>query len=472
MPENPEIPADASRQSPAGGNLSDPESAIGQRPPSGPGRLRFVGTALSCLMILAAIVASQISRDRQQQQTEQNVAPDTALQLTGRYAVGMKSLLGTGLVLERNIPQLKKALETSNNPRKQLFFAPILMELAAREDAIKELELLADRPAGDPVARDADLFLQLYQRGSDSLTAEQTRAIERFGWIGKLALSYDKAASDPARRAVVQSAIRTFIVSVAFIFLVIAALAAGSILFITAIVLYAKKRLRARLALPDVPGDSLLEAFALFLAGLVALPALARYLLPSLTTAATLFTVPIIAIALFWPFIRGAKGKDVRMAIGWHRGAGVLREMGAGIVGYLAGLPLLALGIIPVLLLSRSTGTVPTHPIVNEISSDPVSIIFIMGLACLWAPVVEETFFRGTLYGYLRHRWHWAVSGVASGLLFASMHPQGWIAVPLLGSIGFTLSAIREWRASIIASMTAHALNNGVVLCITILMLT
>jgi membrane protease YdiL (CAAX protease family) len=146
--------------------------------------------------------------------------------------------------------------------------------------------------------------------------------------------------------------------------------------------------------------------------------------------------------------------------------------MGAGIVGYLAGLPLLALALIPVLLLSRSTGTVPSHPIVNEISRDPVSLIIIIGLACLWAPVVEETFFRGTLYGYLRRRWHWSIAGIGTGFLFAVLHPQGWIAVPLLGTIGFILSTIREWRSSIIASMTAHAMNNGTVLILTIFMLT
>jgi membrane protease YdiL (CAAX protease family) len=265
---------------------------------------------------------------------------------------------------------------------------------------------------------------------------------------------------------------KTFVAAVVFMVMVLAALAAGSVLFIIAVIQRRRGRLRSKLVMPAAPGDSLLEAFALYLAGLIALPALARSLSPGLETAAALYTFPIVLLALFWPRIRGAKGKDVRKAIGWHRGEGVMREMGAGIVGYIAGLPLLALALIPVLLLSRSAGSVPSHPIVNEISSDPVSLAIVMALACLWAPVVEETFFRGTLFGFLRRRWHWSVAGVASGLLFAMMHPQGWMAVPLLGTIGFTLSTIREWRGSIIASMTAHALNNGMVLLLTIFMLT
>jgi len=140
-------------------------------------------------------------------------------------------------------------------------------------------------------------------------------------------------------------------------------------------------------------------------------------------------------------------------------------------VGYLAGLPLLALALVPVLILSRFAGSVPSHPIVEEISGNPLTIALILALGCLWAPVVEETFFRGMLFGHLRRRRHWAVSAALTGLVFAAIHPQGWMAVPLLGTIGFTLGAIREWRGSIIAPMTAHALNNGAVLLLATILL-
>lgn len=99
-------------------------------------------------------------------------------------------------------------------------------------------------------------------------------------------------------------------------------------------------------------------------------------------------------------------------------------------------------------------------------------MILIMGLACIWAPIVEETFFRGVLFGYLRRRLHWSLAGISTAFLFAVIHPQGWIAVPVLATIGFTLSAIREWRGSIIASMAAHSLNNGAVLLLAIFILT
>lgn len=477
MPEN-SAPPEGSLQESAEPDDRPSTLPAGTETPHPPGHKSFpsLSIVLSCLLIFASIAVSQMSRtasntEREEMETERP-APNVTVQLTGRYAVGMKSVLGNTLVADPTLAELKATVAASDNPRTRLFFLPILMELSNNTENLQELESMVDKPGHDPVGREASAFLKLYRQGSDSLSQEEIRVIESYGWIGKLALSYGKPDSDPARRQVLQSAQKTFVASIAFLVTVLAALAAGLVLFVIAIVQRRKGRLRSKLVMPAAPGDSLLEAFALFLAGLIALPVLARFLSPGLETAAAFSTLPIVLLALFWPGIRGSKGKDVRKAIGWHRGEGVLREMGAGIVGYVAGLPLLGLALIPVLLMSRAAGSVPSHPIVNEINDDPVSLAIIMALACLWAPVVEETFFRGALFGFLRRRWHWSAAGIVSGFIFAVMHPQGWIAVPLLGTIGFTLSAIREWRGSIIASMTAHALNNGVVLILTIFMLT
>jgi membrane protease YdiL (CAAX protease family) len=43
--------------------------------------------------------------------------------------------------------------------------------------------------------------------------------------------------------------------------------------------------------------------------------------------------------------------------------------------------------------------------------------------------------------------------------------------VPALGSLALIFAGIREWRGSIIGCMTAHALNNTVVLIMVVLML-
>lgn len=458
MAENPEPPHDP----------GPPEATEAPPAPPGPPRRRTWSRIASWLLILAAVAASQSPRDAGPQ-----TGPDDtmSLQLMGRYAVGMKSILGDASALRQGIPQMEKALEVSDNPRKHLFFIPILMELDASDQAYETLERLAAEPGDRAVAGDAAAFLRLYRQGYSALSPEQFTAIYRYGWSGKLALAYGREDSDPVRQKVVRAARRTFIASGIFALVAVAALAAGAVLLVTAVVLRGSGRLKARLVPPESTGETLLEAFALFLSGLITLPAVGRHLSTGAGLAASFFTIPVIVLALAWPAIRGSRWRDVRAALGWHRGEGVLREIGAGIVGYLAGLPLLALALVPVLILSRFAGSVPSHPIVEEISGNPLTIALILALGCLWAPVVEETFFRGMLFGHLRRRRHWAVSAALTGLVFAAIHPQGWMAVPLLGTIGFTLGAIREWRGSIIAPMTAHALNNGAVLLLATILL-
>ena len=111
------------------------------------------------------------------------------------------------------------------------------------------------------------------------------------------------------------------------------------------------------------------------------------------------------------------------------------------------------------------------HPMIYEIGRGPWFLLFWTLMACVWAPIVEETMFRGALFGYLRRRAPWAISGILTAFVFAAVHPQGWIGIPLLATIGFILSAVREWRGSIIASMSAHALNNASAVLMLVLLL-
>ena len=58
-----------------------------------------------------------------------------------------------------------------------------------------------------------------------------------------------------------------------------------------------------------------------------------------------------------------------------------------------------------------------------------------------------------------------------SAFIFAVIHPQGLTAVPAIMALGATFALIREWRGSIIASATAHALNNSLMISLLVLML-
>jgi membrane protease YdiL (CAAX protease family) len=50
------------------------------------------------------------------------------------------------------------------------------------------------------------------------------------------------------------------------------------------------------------------------------------------------------------------------------------------------------------------------------------------------------------------------------------IHPQGWAGVPAIMALAATFSFLRMWRQSLIAPMTAHALNNGI-MCAMMLLL-
>ena len=112
-------------------------------------------------------------------------------------------------------------------------------------------------------------------------------------------------------------------------------------------------------------------------------------------------------------------------------------------------------------------------------NSTIAGLVSIYLLAAVAAPVVEETIFRGVLYRHLRDSSRsWAIwlsigmSGLVSGVIFAAIHPQGWMAIPALGAIGFALALAREWRNSLIAPMLMHALNNGLVITMAMLVLS
>jgi membrane protease YdiL (CAAX protease family) len=61
------------------------------------------------------------------------------------------------------------------------------------------------------------------------------------------------------------------------------------------------------------------------------------------------------------------------------------------------------------------------------------------------------------------------LSAIGVSVIFAAIHPQGWTTIPALGSIGLVLALIRLQRDSLVASMTAHAMNNSLLVVFLIL---
>ena len=418
--------------------------------------------SISWFFIVLTLTFSLIPLSRENKNNATSITRDVRLELMGRYIVGIKYLLGNHSALNSSLKSMEPTLQKSENVENPILSIPILAELSGKEAALLELQRIAANPASDRIHRDILSFQQLYRYGASSLDSQQRLDINRYGWLGRLALSQDKLAADPARKAILQSALRTVVVMVILSIGTMTALLAGLIMLTIAIVLKAKGRIRSHLKMPEDPGTSLLEAFTIYLTGFIALPVFFLWLFPGHRFAAASLAILAVIAALLWPRFRGSKAGNYRQAIGWYRGQGIFREIGSGILGYIAGLPLLMVAAFFVWIISRYTsGGMPAHPILYEINKGPLYLLLWTVLACVWAPIVEEVFFRGILFGYFRRHLQWIAGGIFSALIFAIIHPQGWIGVPLITAVGFTLSTIREWRGSIIASISAHALNNG-----------
>jgi membrane protease YdiL (CAAX protease family) len=98
-------------------------------------------------------------------------------------------------------------------------------------------------------------------------------------------------------------------------------------------------------------------------------------------------------------------------------------------------------------------------------------------LASVVAPVLEEIMFRGVLFRHLRDAtsrlprvWSFTCSALGASFVFAIVHPQGLFGVPVLMALACGFAATREWRNSLLGSMFAHGLHNGMVLGLTVLL--
>jgi len=228
-----------------------------------------------------------------------------------------------------------------------------------------------------------------------------------------------------------------------------------------------------------IPQGIMLESFALYL-GIMALGDLGgQFIHPGFSYASFIIAV---VLPILWPFFRGVRWPDFRRSIGWHRGEGVWREIGAGCVGYLKVMAIASIGITLTLILSAVVGgfasageagesVAPvgpqTHPIVGWIYLGGWKERFLcFFLAAVFAPVFEELFFRGALHRWLRGRFGFLASALLTGAIFAALHPQGWLGIPALAAIGVGFSLLRESRDSLIAPMVAHSINNGVLVTI------
>ena len=314
---------------------------------------------------------------------------------------------------------------------------------------------------------------------------EERRALLRseLGWFGDLALA---PAGSPGRDGVLAPARRIAKLQIAIgagaVAAVLVSLAAG-----IACLLAARRRgVRLRLAPGAAPHGVYAETFAAWIL-LFLLLSLGAGLAGEIVAPGGSGILPgavalVLSLgSLAWPVLRGVPWETVRDDVALRLPATPVRDALAGIGCWFLALPVMAGALLVSVLLLLAQGALrgepdpleaaefPSHPIAAEVARGLPWIVVIV-LASVLAPVVEETFFRGVLYRHLRGATgggaRWAsvgISGLLSSFLFAAVHPQGLVAVPLLMAVAFPLVAAREWRGSLLAPVAAHAFHNALV---------
>ncbi|MFB3880543.1 MAG: lysostaphin resistance A-like protein [Armatimonadota bacterium] len=168
-------------------------------------------------------------------------------------------------------------------------------------------------------------------------------------------------------------------------------------------------------------------------------------LAPSLLAAA-------LAIGWVWVVAR------LRAGIGWTLSSAARSAfVGVGVAGLLV-LPVMGLHGLLQQLLRERTADNPILPLLLVPDTALAKAGLVLGVGVV-VPALEETLFRGVLFGGLRRRWSFWPAALVSGAIFAVVHMSlaGFAAYLLLGLV---FAYLFERSRSLVVSFAAHAAFN------------
>lgn len=384
------------------------------------------------------------------------------------------------MVIAASIADPKEARKSLEGVRDQVRGDGMVAAFLLLEDFVSRGKEWEDEGKPPSWNEEASSLRDLTERAiASGVTAEERESLEeKLGWFSELAVDQETGEVPQGASIRMHSMLVLAAVGVIFLGAVFSVLTGVTLLFL----LLKKQRDGAQLlafSKEGIPRGICLECFAIYL-GTMAVGEIFVNRMP-VGFSPVVYLLAVV-LPLVWPLVRRVRWKEFLNSIGWHKGKGVLREVGAGFVGYTGVLAIASVGIFLTLVLvfvvtqiqsagmtgegkgadSSSVGPV-THPIVGWIYEGGLKErLLCLLLAAGFAPLFEEIFFRGALHRYLRGALKFFPAALITSLIFAALHPQGWMGIPALAAIGIGFSLLREWRDSLIAPMVAHAINNGV----------
>lgn len=135
---------------------------------------------------------------------------------------------------------------------------------------------------------------------------------------------------------------------------------------------------------------------------------------------------------------------------------------------------LVLIGLITLLALQRLERLLPLpkkSPF-DQFFDRPLDAYAFTFLAIVFAPFMEELFFRGFLYPVLARRLGIVVSVFLTALTFALIHApeyKAWGPVFIIFLVGLVLTVVRATMKSVGASFIVHSIYNGIPIALTVI---
>lgn len=448
---------------------------------------------IACWFFIIGFVVMQLLTPYEPETAEggKDFAIGMAENIQAKYFVGARELTPNSPV---------PVEETQGTYNQRLSSILLELEIEGEKDAKKSLEKLDEhsemagyqpteneqktrRLVGEIINGDAEK-----ERARRILPDEGEYLEEKLGWIGRLVRLSKEGPEGETRKSLLAEAASFATSMLVLIFALLAIVGLSGLGMFSFIALSFTRVIKAK-TVPNVGhGFIYLETFTIwmlvFLCISIAMSTFSAFkLLPKEALMwGQVVAFPGSLIAVLWPMLRGVSWSQIRKDIGWECD-NVLKECFCGVYAYFCGIPILVLAMVVsgflIFLTSGADNPLdfnppagPSHPINEEIQGGGFgATLAVILLACVMAPLVEETVFRGVFYRYLRDYsfssflpFSALVSAVISGFIFAAIHPQGILLVPPLMALGIVFAFAREWRNSLVASMTMHAIHNSMIM--------
>lgn len=183
--------------------------------------------------------------------------------------------------------------------------------------------------------------------------------------------------------------------------------------------------------------------------------------LPQFSTAyVTLVTISQILIscatfALLYLIVRSRGATPFWTALGWHAFPAATPRAALTVRYMLAG------AALAIMIQAASYRLAPDFKVpMEDLFRNRPSVLMMMALGILVAPVVEETMFRGCIYPVIARTLGIPAGIVLTGALFGLFHSLqlagAWRQVALLSAVGVILTYIRARAGTVVASYFVH----------------